>query len=108
VVVNPEAGGKLASEFIDALQADFEQHGAGVIAKVRTEKPDVYLKVVANLMPAKMEATLNVNVFEDYDLQDAKQFAQAYRLARSMIGASGPPIIEIESERRDVEFGNDD
>jgi hypothetical protein len=53
---------KQASEFVDALQADFEQHGAGVIAKVRIENPSTYLKVVANLMPGRLEAQLQADV----------------------------------------------
>ncbi|WP_143039840.1 MULTISPECIES: hypothetical protein [Bradyrhizobium] len=99
---------KLATEFIDALYQDFEQHGVGVIAKVRSDKPDVYLKVVANLMPAKMEASLTqVSLFASYDLQDPKEFLEAYRIAKSMIGAD-PPAIELEAERRDAEFSDDD
>jgi hypothetical protein len=56
------ARSKLSERFLNALQADFEQHGPDVIAKVRIEKPDVYLKVVANLMPARLEAQLEAKV----------------------------------------------
>jgi len=53
---------KLSEAFLSALDADFEQHGPDVITKVRIEKPDVYLKVVANLMPARLEAQLEAKI----------------------------------------------
>ncbi|RTM07278.1 MAG: hypothetical protein EKK31_12185 [Hyphomicrobiales bacterium] len=41
----------LVDDFAAALRADFRAHGAGVIAAVRAEKPDQYLKVVLTLLP---------------------------------------------------------
>ncbi|MBN9549174.1 MAG: hypothetical protein J0H31_09925 [Alphaproteobacteria bacterium] len=41
----------LVDDFAAALRADFRAHGAGVIAAVRVEKPDQYLKVVLTLLP---------------------------------------------------------
>jgi hypothetical protein len=98
---------KLAGEFIDALCADFEQHGTEVITKVRKEKPDVYLKVVANLMPAKLEASLTqVSIFQHYNLQDPRDFAQAWEIARKVVYGEVPGFAEqeaIEIDRRDAE-----
>jgi hypothetical protein len=42
---------RLGEEFVDALYADFQKHGAKVIADVRDTKPEVYLKVVASILP---------------------------------------------------------
>jgi len=42
---------KLGQAFLDALVADFEQHGADVIVSVRETLPHVYLKVVAGMLP---------------------------------------------------------
>jgi hypothetical protein len=50
---------KLGEEFIAALAADFAKHGQAVIEKVRRDKPDAYLKIVASLMPKDLN--LNVN-----------------------------------------------
>jgi hypothetical protein len=58
----PGSRNRLSEAFLNSLEADFEQHGAGVIAKVRVESPAVYLKVVANLMPAQLEARLQAQV----------------------------------------------
>jgi len=89
---------KLSQAFIDVLNADFDQHGAEVVAKVRVEKPDVYMRVVAALLPAKLEASLKVSVFQEYNLEDPSQFLEAYRLARSMIGAEPLTIENMKPE----------
>ncbi len=41
----------LGDDFAAALRADFRAHGAGVIAAVRAEKPEQYLKVVLTMLP---------------------------------------------------------
>ena len=56
------ARSKLSEGFLDALQQDFEQHGPEVIAKVRQADATAYLKIVANLMPARLEAQLEAQV----------------------------------------------
>ncbi|MBZ9736106.1 hypothetical protein LB534_21510 [Mesorhizobium sp. CA18] len=46
----------LVDDFAAALRADFRVHGAGVIAAVRAEKPEQYLKVVLTLLPKDFSA----------------------------------------------------
>jgi hypothetical protein len=50
---------KLGEDFIQALAADFERHGAETIERVRVQSPAAYLKVVASLLPK--DVNLNVN-----------------------------------------------
>lgn len=53
---------KLGQAFLESMLTDFEKHGDAVIAQVREEKPDQYLKVVASILPKEIEAgeeTLN-------------------------------------------------
>jgi len=57
---------KLSEAFIEALAADFHEHGIGVIQAVREEKPDVYIKVIASILPRD----LNVNVRDLGELSD--------------------------------------
>lgn len=57
---------KLGEQFLDDMYADWQAHGVEVIAKVRDEKPDQYLKVVASILPKE----LNVNVNEVDSLTD--------------------------------------
>lgn len=47
----PGAKNKISEKFITALTADFEQHGEAVIERVRNDKPEQYLKIVADLVP---------------------------------------------------------
>jgi hypothetical protein len=48
--------GRLAWTFLDAVQADFVAHGIGVIARIREEKPESYLKLVASLQQKDLNA----------------------------------------------------
>ncbi len=49
----------LADGFLEAIRADFRAHGAGVIAEVRAEKPDQYLKIVLSVLPKDLHANIN-------------------------------------------------
>ncbi|WP_292422616.1 hypothetical protein [Mesorhizobium sp.] len=51
----------LGDDFAAALRADFRAHGAGVIAAVRAEKPDQYLKVVLTMLPKEFSQGLDGN-----------------------------------------------
>jgi hypothetical protein len=42
---------KLNEKFILALHDDFAKHGPAVIAEVRETRPEVYLKVIASILP---------------------------------------------------------
>lgn len=42
---------KLGEQFVAALQADFEEHGAQAIEMVRIERPHHYLRVIAAIIP---------------------------------------------------------
>jgi hypothetical protein len=47
----PGSKNKISEKFIEAITSDFEANGVGVIEKVRTDKPEAYLKIVADLVP---------------------------------------------------------
>jgi hypothetical protein len=57
---------KLGEDFIHALAEDFERYGAEVIERVRIEKPEAYIKVIASLLPKD----LNLNVSKYDHLSD--------------------------------------
>ncbi|MDX0997680.1 hypothetical protein GOL26_22565 [Sinorhizobium medicae] len=46
----------LGSSFLCAVQADFAQHGVGVLARIREEKPETYLKLVSSILPKDLSA----------------------------------------------------
>ena len=54
---------KLGTAFLNDMLEDWAVNGKDVIVKVRTEKPDQYLKVVASILPK--DINLNVNEYED-------------------------------------------
>lgn len=85
------ARNKLGEAFLEAMHEDFEAHGVEAIVKVREEKPDQYLKVIASILPKD----LNVNINQMDDLTD-DQLVQRIRSLDSAIrpfldaqGASG-------------------
>jgi hypothetical protein len=46
---------KLGEAFLADLYADWQANGIAVIAAVREQKPDAYLKVVASIIPHQLE-----------------------------------------------------
>lgn len=60
---------KLGEDFIQALQASFEEHGAATIETVRTERPHEYLKVVASILPKELNVRTDaLDEMSDNDL----------------------------------------
>lgn len=45
---------KLGEAFIEALHDDFRAHGVAAIESVRIDKPDAYLKVIAQIVPKEL------------------------------------------------------
>lgn len=77
---------KLGEQFIEALQADFEEHGKSTIEVVRLEKPDQYLKVIASLLPR--DVNLTVNEFADKSDDDIRR--ELRELAATLGALVGP------------------
>lgn len=71
---------KLGEQFIDDLYADWQANGVETLQRVREEKPDQYLKVVASILPKD----LNVNINHMDDLTD-DQLVQRIRSLDSAI-----------------------
>jgi hypothetical protein len=49
------ARAKLGEAFLAALQADFETNGEAVIARIRADKPEIYLTVIAKAFPLALD-----------------------------------------------------
>lgn len=79
---------KLGEAFIADLHADWLENGAAVIASVRAEKPDAYLKVVAGILPRELKIE-TTNDLSDSEL-DARirQLAEIIGVEVGIIGAS--------------------
>ena len=46
---------RLGVAFVEAMLGDFEQHGRTVIASLRDDKPEQYLRIVASILPKEIE-----------------------------------------------------
>ncbi len=46
----------ISANYLVALQSDFEQFGPQAIENLRVEKPEAYLKLIAQLMPEEKHA----------------------------------------------------
>ncbi|QGJ73802.1 hypothetical protein [Sinorhizobium meliloti] len=82
---------KLGEAFLEAMHADFEQHGTEVIARVRHEKPDQYLKVVASILPKDLNININNmdDLTDDQLIQRIRQLDSAIRPFLDAQGAGG-------------------
>lgn len=77
---------KLGEEFIQKLYADFQEHGEAAIVKVRTEKPEHYLKVIAGILPKELKIT---NESDLTDEQLIERIRQLDSVIRPFLGAEG-------------------
>jgi hypothetical protein len=73
---------KLGEAFVADMLADWEEHGAETIQKVREERPADYVKVVASILPKDV----NVNVRPLEELTDD----QLRQQAKQLIAELGP------------------
>ena len=74
---------KLGEAFTDALYEDFQQHGVEAIQKVRAEDPSAYVRVIAGLLPKKVEITEN-----PLESMNDDELARLIDLIRAADGAS--------------------
>ena len=77
---------KLNEKFILALHDDFVQHGAKVIEQVRKDKPDIYLKVIASILPRE----LHVKDGSVFDGMSNEQLDEILGSVRAVLTARAP------------------
>lgn len=58
------ARNRIGTQFLEALEVDFNKFGPQAIAQVRERKPEIYIRVVADLLPK--EANINVEAGEAF------------------------------------------
>jgi len=72
---------RLQGDLMRALSEDFAAHGKAAIAQCRTEKPDVYLRIVASLMPKELEAKRPLEGLTDEELEAGIALLREYLIA---------------------------
>jgi hypothetical protein len=88
---------RLQRSFIDALTADFEEHGPGAIRICRMEQPAQYLNVIAKVIPQELLVESDLSSFTDAELAALRRVLAEEALA---------PVIEIEVEDVGGETGS--
>lgn len=76
------ARNRISGRFLNDLADDYERHGAAVIARVREESPVTYIKVVASLLPTKIETSHPLSDVSDEEL-DAMVVMLRQRIAEN-------------------------
>ncbi|GLI24559.1 hypothetical protein GGQ86_004260 [Xanthobacter flavus] len=71
---------RLGEEFLEKLYADFAEHGPEAIARVREEKPDQYLKVIASLLPKEVKVSTEADLSDEELDRRIRQLAAALDL----------------------------
>jgi hypothetical protein len=64
----------LTENFIAALQADWALHGEAVIANLRTSRPEIYSRMVAHLVPRKLEVAASATEFENMTEEELRAY----------------------------------
>jgi len=84
------ARNKLGEAFLEAMQKDFEEHGAQAIAQARETKPEVYVRVIAGLLPTEHKLTINDQFSEMTDAELAERLQRlAATIAPFLDGGAG-------------------
>lgn len=84
----------LGPAFLDAVLADFTEHGADAIRRCREDSPATYLRICAGLLPKQLKIE-GANDLDDAEL-DKRIRQLAGRLAIE-IGVGGAPEREGEA-----------
>lgn len=82
----PDSRNKLSEEFVLTLYEHFLQYGAKAIERVYNSRPDVYVKVVASLIPKEFHFK-NESAFEGLSRE---QLDQTITEIKSILTASTP------------------
>jgi hypothetical protein len=94
----PGSRNKLDELFVEALYKDFKEGGVEAIRACRTEKPDVYLKVIAQVVPKQVDLNADKSVADLADgLHAVAEFlgsfaAEASRADHAGIMPDGPVL----------------
>jgi hypothetical protein len=75
---------KLSDDFVAALYDDFQDHGSAAIAACRAQKPDVYVRVIASLLPR--DVSIKVQQLDDLtDDQLMRKLAVLTEMAKPLL-----------------------
>jgi hypothetical protein len=87
------ARSKLAEEFVQDLLDEWQQgRGRAALKAVRERNPEQFTKLVAGILPAKIDTTIDLNVGLFAEIRDFSE-AWKWKLAQQTIGADEDPML---------------
>ena len=82
----PGSRNKLGEKFISDTAADWQKNGKAALETVRNEHPEIYLRVIASIIPRdiwqRIEVTGEINL-----KAEVESFVQSFEQCQRMIGA---------------------
>lgn len=84
----------LGEAFLEAMHDDFKAHGVEAIQKVRDEKPDQYLKVIASILPKDLNVNINnLDTLSDDELRSRIRSLES--VIRPFLADEGIPATPV-------------
>src|SRR5262249_18843230 len=84
---------KLSEKFLCDPHAHWEQHGTSVLERVSQERPDVFLRVMASVLPKELHFT-GANVFDGVTDEELRAYIESLTpISRSHFATSGARAI---------------
>src|ERR1700747_64855 len=84
------ARNRLTAAFLNALAADFDEHGKSAIVKCREDKPEAYIKAIAALCPKEVEIKNPLQELKDDELLTAVRALEGFLAARTAAEGADP------------------
>jgi Family of unknown function (DUF5681) len=82
---------RLSEDFVAALYDDFQENGSAAIAACRAERPDVYVRVIAGLLPR--DVSIKVQQLDDLtDDQLMRKLAVLTEMTKPLLARL--PVLE--------------
>src|SRR4051812_25541315 len=80
------ARNKLSEALLEALDADFKEHGKNAITEMRQKDPAAYVRALVSLVPKEMHLTTTSSPFSELSDDDLAELIAFYR---ARVGSPG-------------------
>jgi hypothetical protein len=91
---------KLGSQFVENLSADFDEHGAAVIQRVRLEDPTAYFTTIARLLPKELSVAIEQRLPGNLDPDSWATLRRVIDLVEQFAPAGADPLTVFETIER--------
>jgi hypothetical protein len=78
----------LSNDFVQALAADWKEHGAATIEAVRQKSPDKYCELIAKVVPKEMLLSADRRATDYSDCQDMQDIGRRLLLQTGILEAA--------------------